>query len=344
VVQRCADIALVPADDMAGLGTTPLQPRGEPTALREVAAYDADFDRRWTIGSFSALVRTLPAASPLPGVLASSVAAVRNDEPGDAVAGDTVASPSRATVATIDAPWHRFPRGAFAGNFLHDQLEWLATEGFDLAASPERQQQLLRRCERQGWAERAPDVLAWLLRVLQSALPPVGASLDALAFTVPEMEFWLPAQTLGATQIDTLCRQHLLGGRDRPLLPERELHGMLMGFADIVFEHGGRYWVLDHKSNHLGGSDADYDHDALEGAMAAHRYDVQSTIYLLALHRLLRSRLGAAYDPAMQLGGAVFLFLRGIDGPDHGCYHVPPVLPLLDALDRLLGATAEVDA
>ncbi|MGJ7493184.1 exodeoxyribonuclease V subunit beta [Variovorax sp. ZT4R33] len=344
VVQPCTDIALVPAEDMAGLGTTPLLPRGEPAALREVPKYDADFDRRWSIGSFSALVRTLSAVSPISGVLASSVAAVRNDEPGDVAEGDTAASPSRAaaaTVAAIDAPWHRFPRGAFAGNFLHDQLEWLATEGFDLAASPERQQQLLRRCERQGWAERAPDVLAWLLRVLQSPLPPVGAALDALTVTVPEMEFWLPAQSLAATQIDALCRQHLLGGRDRPALPERELHGMLMGFADIVFEHGGRYWVLDHKSNHLGDGDADYGRDALEGAMAAHRYDVQSAIYLLALHRLLRSRLGAGYDPAVQLGGAVFLFLRGIDGPDHGCYHVPPVLPLLDALDRLLGATAE---
>jgi exodeoxyribonuclease V beta subunit len=336
VVQPCTDIALVPAEDVTALGTTSLQPRGEPTALREAAPYDAEFDRRWSIGSFSALVRTLPS---MPGVLASSVAAVRNDEPGDAADGDTVAAPSRAAAA--DAPWHRFPRGAFAGNFLHDQLEWLATEGFDLAASPERQQQLLRRCERQGWAERAPDVLAWLLRVLQSPLPPVGASLDALAVTVPEMEFWLPAQSLDATQVDALCRQHLLGGRDRPMLPERELHGMLMGFADIVFEHDGRYWVLDHKSNHLGGSDADYGRDALEGAMAAHRYDVQSAIYLLALHRLLRSRLGAAYDPAAQLGGAVFLFLRGIDGPANGCYHVPPVLPLLDALDRLLGTAAE---
>jgi exodeoxyribonuclease V beta subunit len=341
VVKPCADIALVPADDMAGLGMTPLLPRGEPTALRAVAPYDADFDRRWSIGSFSALVRTLSAASPVSGALASSVAAVRNDEPGDAVEGDATMGSSLAVATTVDAPWHRFPRGAFAGNFLHDQLEWLATEGFDLATSPERQQQLLRRCERQGWAERAPDVLAWLLRVLLSPLTPVGAALDALAVTVPEMEFWLPAQTLAAAQIDTLCRQHLLAGRDRPMLPERELHGMLMGFADIVFEHGGRYWVLDHKSNHLGGNDADYDHDALEGAMAAHRYDVQSAIYLLALHRLLRSRLGAAYDPAAQLGGAVFLFLRGIDGPDHGCYHVPPVLPLLDALDRLLGATKE---
>ncbi|RZI63359.1 MAG: exodeoxyribonuclease V subunit beta, partial [Variovorax sp.] len=116
VVQPCADIALVPADDMARLGTTPLRPRGEPIALREMAPYDAAFDRRWSIGSFSALVRTLSAVSPISGALASSVAAVRNDEPGYAVDGDTAATLSRAAVALVDAPWHRFPRGAFAGN------------------------------------------------------------------------------------------------------------------------------------------------------------------------------------------------------------------------------------
>ncbi len=141
------------------------------------------------------------------------MAAVRNDEPGDAVDERPLPRAHCAQQAQWSRPsthpGNRFPRGAFAGN-LHDQLEWLATEGFDLVASPERQQQLLRRCERQGWAERAPDVLAWLLRVLQPPLPPVGAALDALAVTVPEMEFWLPAQTLAAAQIDALCRQYLL--------------------------------------------------------------------------------------------------------------------------------------
>ena len=97
---------------------------------------------------------------------------------------------------------------------------------------------------------------------------------------------------------------------------ERELRGMLMGFADLVFEHGGRYWVLDYKSNHLGMSDADYSEDALEQAMAAHRYDVQAALYLLALHRLLAVRLGSAYKPAKHLGGAIYFFLRGIEGPD----------------------------
>jgi len=107
-----------------------------------------------------------------------------------------------------------------------------------------------------------------------------------------------------------------------------------MGFADLVFAHGGRYWVLDYKSNALGPGDGDYGAPALAAAVAAHRYDVQAAIYLLALHRLLRSRLGAAYDPARQLGGAVFLFLRGVAAPSAGCCVLPAVPALLDGLDR----------
>ena len=112
---------------------------------------------------------------------------------------------------------------------------------------------------------------------------------------------------------------------------------MLKGFADLVFEHQGRYWVLDYKSNSLGAGDAAYSRAAMSGAMAAHRYDIQGAIYMLALHRLLRSRLGEAYQPQRQLGGAIFLFLRGIANPvTHGCYLIDPDLVLLDGLDALL--------
>ena len=51
-------------------------PRDAPSRLREPPPYAADFDRRWSIGSFSALVRALPPA----GLWASSTAAVRDDE------------------------------------------------------------------------------------------------------------------------------------------------------------------------------------------------------------------------------------------------------------------------
>jgi len=241
----------------------------------------------------------------------------------------------------VTQPWHAFPRGALPGNFLHDQLEWLAEEQFGLARSEALQERLRKRCERQGWGHRADDVVAWLRDVASHPLPPVGASLDALTRRLPEMEFWFPSEALPTGEVDRLCRQHLLGGRARPALPERELRGMLMGFADLVFVHGDRYWVLDYKSNALGTRDADYTADALEAAMAEHRYDVQAALYLLALHRLLKIRLGTGYEPARHLGGAVYLFLRGIHGPAAGCCHVPASPALLDALDEAFGRRGE---
>ncbi|MGQ3002521.1 MAG: exodeoxyribonuclease V subunit beta [Hydrogenophaga sp.] len=345
------DIALTDALPLETLTRSPVQAREAPPALHDLRPYTADFERHWTIGSFSALVRDLSSAD----MVAASVAVVRDDErvelddinddtpsadagaPAHAVEPGSVA-PSVPAALTADAvqPWHRFPRGALAGNFLHDQLEWLASENFDLNRADDRAAQLQRRCERQGWGERSGDVLTWLQEVLRTPLPPVGATFEDIGPALPEMEFWFPVDGLSAAALDRSCRQHLLGRCARPALPERALKGMLMGFADAVFEHGGRYWVLDYKSNHLGDHDADYTPDALQAAMAAHRYDVQAAVYLLALHRLLRARLGADYDPSQHLGGAVFFFLRGVRAATRGCYHVPASLELLDGLDRLL--------
>ena len=242
-------------------------------------------------------------------------------------------------------PWHRFPRGAFAGDFLHDLLEWLAAEGFALADNPGLEAALRRRCERAGHGERADELVEWMRALLAARLPSLGAALQDLRVLITEMEFWLPSAHLQAQAVDALCQRGLLNGQPRPALPQRELHGMLMGFADLVLEHEGRYWVLDYKSNSLGDDGAAYDHAALEAAMAHHRYDVQAAIYLLALHRLLRARLGAAYDPTRQLGGALYFFLRGIDGPARGEYAIPAtpaLLELLDTLDHLLADEASL--
>ncbi len=318
---------------------TRAQARQAPPPLALPAVYAARFERNWAISSYSALVRDAawdPAAS---GQVPTHT--LLEDEPDDT--GDTRDSPT-AHQRPADAPWHRFPRGAFAGNFLHDQLEWLASEGFALDASPSLQHALARRCQRQGWGHRSDDVLAWLRQVCTVPLPALGAPLAALSGVTPEMEFWFPSDGLQASRIDSLCRQHLQPGRDRPVLPERVLKGMLMGFADLVFEHQGRYWVLDYKSNALGPRDADYNAGAMAAAMLEHRYDVQAALYLLALHRLLRSRLGAGYVPAQQLGGAIYLFLRGVGGATAGCCHVAPPLALLAALDALLLPHAEAVA
>lgn len=314
-----------------------LLPREAPPALRELQAYDAEFERRWTIGSFSALVRALPHTGA--AATAVTVAAAREDESEQAVTSPEPVQTEPAETEAASAPWHAFPRGALAGNFLHDQLEWLmsekAAQGGTLSDSPELRALLTRRCERGLWAGHAEALVAWLTQVCATVIPGVGTSLDQLQRPLPEMEFWFPSEGLLASQLDQLCRQHLLAGQARPALPQRELRGMLMGFADLVFEQGGRFYVLDYKSNALGDRDADYNEAALEGAMAQHRYEVQAALYLLALHRLLRARLGEAYEPAEQLGGAVFFFLRGLQHPGRGCYTVAPPLDLLEKLDAL---------
>ena len=304
--------------------------------------FEARFDRHWTIASFSRIARDLSVAvhAQVGAVVEALPLALQTPRPADdepAEAGPAPAPPRQAPA------WHRFARGPSAGNFLHDQLEWLATEKFALGQDDGLQRRLQRACERAGFGEQAQDVHTWLTRVVGQPLHGPGAPLRALDRVLPEMEFWLPAGQIDTPAIDRLCREHLLPGVDRPGLPQSRLHGMLMGFADLVFEHGGRYWVLDYKSNHLGPDDAAYSAAALQGAMAAHRYDVQAALYLLALHRLLRARLGPAYDPVQHLGGAVYLFLRGVDGPAGGCCTLPAPMALLQALDAMLDGKA-VDA
>ncbi|MEY2685123.1 MAG: exodeoxyribonuclease subunit beta, partial [Pseudomonadota bacterium] len=298
-------------------------------ALREPGVYTAAFDRRWGIASYSRLTRDLQASAP---VLAPW-ARIRDD--------DDATDPSAIHSPTVPSPslMHTFRRGPVAGQFLHDQLEWLAGEGWALNRDARVATRLMARCERAGFGADAPGLVDWLGVVLSTPLPGLGVALQDLPRPLAELEFWLPWTGLSTAQLDAVCHAHCVLGVPRPVLRASDLHGMLMGFADLVFEHGGRYWVLDYKSNHLGDTDADYHRDALEAAMAQHRYDVQATVYLLALHRLLQSRLGAAYDPATHLGGAVYLFVRGVRGPCAGVSLWPATTAWVQDLDGLLTDT-----
>ncbi len=296
-------------------------PSVEAGELREPPPYRAEFERDWQVASFSALARDLAPVRAGPGPRQQDI-----DDLGQAVGA--------AGQRDARAPWHAFARGAQAGSFLHQQLAWLAEQGFGDAAPIRRG--FAQRCARLGWQDATEPAWQWLQQVLHTPLPPLGASLAALRDPLAEMEFWFPVEASAVGAIDSLCARRWLGGWPHARLDERRLHGLLMGFADLVFEHQGRYWVLDYKSNALGEDDAHYHHDALAAAVAAQRYDVQAMLYLLALHRLLRSRLGSGYQPRLQLGGAICLFLRGIAGPQRGCFAMPADIDWLDRLDRLL--------
>jgi exodeoxyribonuclease V beta subunit len=340
---------------------TMLQREDLQAPLVPARRFEGDFERDWSVGSFTSLTRRNP-QDPSQGyaqllaadLLADGGAAAGWDEraprapaavaPGEARVPRTALQAklleqqalAEALQRIADEPWHRFPRGSVPGNFLHEQLEWMAHEGFASVDDAQFDARLLRRIERAGWANRQDDALAWLRAVAATPLPPLGAPLSALHGALPELEFWFPSERLSSGALDRLCRRHVLPGVARPALPERRLHGMLKGFMDLVFEHEGRYWVLDYKSNALGGNDSAYHAKALALGVAEHRYDIQGALYMLALHRLLRSRLGDAYDPATQLGGAIFFFLRGIGhAQTRGCCVLAPEAGLLDGLDAL---------
>jgi exodeoxyribonuclease V beta subunit len=279
----------------------------------------------WAVGSYSGFVR---------GLESPPARGWRDDEARNGQADDDAGSPVEPLQRA--APWHRFPRGAGPGQLLHTQLEWLADAGFALAHDPALAPQLRTRLQRQAPEVDADDVITWLAQVCATPVPVLGAPLAGLPRVWPELEFWLPTEQLDAARVDALCRAHVLPGQERPPLPPRRLRGLLMGFADLVFQGvDGRYGVLDHKSNALGDDDAAYTDDALAAAVLSHRYDVQGALYLVALHRLLRHRLGTRYVLAEQLHGAVFLFLRGVAAPGAGGWRLAPVPALIEGLDQL---------
>lgn len=331
-------ILLVEAQ-IQSIPTTYLNRVADTGVLIRHPEYRATFDKNWSIGSFSRLTKDIAKVKTQLSILQAPLPA--DDEPDDESKADHYIDmlEVRSTHSIIHREQsirHTFHKGPVAGNFLHDQLEWLAAEHFALGDNAELSDRFKRRCEKSTYSKFADGLVHWLTAVVKTSLPGPNVSLSELKRVLPEMEFWLPTSLIETPELDRLCQKYLLNGQIRPPLPDRELHGMLMGFADLVFEHDGRYWVLDYKSNHLGKDDHAYDRVNLERSMADHRYDMQAALYMLALHRLLKKRLGHAYRPEVNLGGAVYLFLRGIEGPENGVYVVPPAVEMLLALDNML--------
>jgi exodeoxyribonuclease V beta subunit len=85
----------------------------------------------------------------------------------------------------------------------------------------------------------------------------------------------------------------------------------MRGFIDLVFEHGGRYYLADYKSNWLGPRRSEYGQTELARAMGREAYYLQYLVYCVALHRYLGSRV-QGYSYESHFGGVRYLFLRGM--------------------------------
>jgi exodeoxyribonuclease V beta subunit len=241
--------------------------------------------------------------------------------------------------------WQTFPAGARYGTLLHDLLQWLSQNQWPVAnpSAPEWAQQtwaqLLKRKVR--WLQlnetSSAQLTPWLKAVVQTPLP--LSELNASPLTLghldtdqlwPEMEFNLEVHQVQVSKLDRLIQSHVFAGSHRPALQARVMHGMLTGSMDLVLQHDGRYWVVDYKSNKL----SNYNPAALQDVVLHKRYDVQYVLYTLALHRLLKVRL-SGYDYDQHIGGAVYIFMRGIEAKGAGVHVCKPPKTLIDALDAL---------
>jgi exodeoxyribonuclease V beta subunit len=264
------------------------------------------------------------------------------------------------------------PSGVDFGTAVHAVLEVLDPTADDLAAATLAA--TTEALSRLPHGDLTPERLAEAL--LPSLATPLGPLADdrSLAELSPEdrlceLVFELPLAGGDRPRADVrlgdlgpLLARHLPPGDplagypallSQPPLADEPLKGYLTGSIDAVLRVGPaaerRYLVVDYKTNWLGRGEpgeltvADYAPPAMAAAMQAAHYPLQALLYEVALHRMLRWRL-SAYDPARHLGGALYLFLRGMAGPEtprvagvpHGVFSWRPPSTLITELSDLL--------
>lgn len=331
----CAHIQVAALPELQGIR---YQAPGAISVPKDALTPQRTHHSLWWTASFSAITRGLVSESK------------RDEAVADAITDATSDVPPYAEAATAPAPesisaWQSFPAGARYGTLLHDLLEWLSQNHWPVAnaQAPEWAHQawadLLERKARwlQLDAPQRAQLEPWLNAVVHTPLPlheRNAAPLTLRDLTSdqmwPEMEFNLEVHQLNAAKLDQLIQAHVFEGSPRPALQARLMQGMLTGSLDLVLQHEGRYWVVDYKSNKL----PSYDPHTLQDAVLHKRYDVQYVLYTLALHRLLKVRL-PGYDYAQHMGGAVYMFLRGIHAKGAGVHLHRPPQALIEALDAL---------
>ena len=337
-----------------------------------VREFHRAIDTSWRRTSYSSL--SSPAA-------AEAVAAVGvGSEPEVVPRDDEVLAPvpgpgpvATPTMSAPVSPMAGLPVGATFGSLVHAVLEHADP------AAPDHDGDLRAELrdvidEQLVWwpQELDRDQLAdAVVAVCDSPLGPLagGATLREVGVhdRLCELDFELPlgggdlreaaAGYARLGDVGPLLRRHLPEGDPlrgyadalaNPLLGGQDLLGYLTGSVDVVLRVGGRFLVVDYKTNWLGPRDeeltaAAYSPDALAAAMGHSDYPLQALLYAVVLHRFLRWRL-PGYEPGSHFGGVLYLYLRGMCGPETplvdgqpcGVFSWQPPVALVEELSDLL--------
>ena len=243
------------------------------------------------------------------GFLVTSYTAVKRARGGLHPVEETAerSSPGEHHAAATRVP-EALPGGSATGIFLHELLA--RVDLGELAARPDfatwfAQPKVARLFERQRRLHGRPaGELGPAGRLVHAAytteLRAGSGSLAGLArVTSPlrELEFLYPMPEAGHP---LLSRRPPAGG-ERPWRIDR---GVVKGFIDLLYQHEGRVFVLDWKSDVLD----DYGAHPLASHCAEH-YDVQARLYTIAALRLCGIAERLAFEN--RFGGVIFYFLRG---------------------------------
>ncbi len=373
-----------PADDQAvaslrglGLVVEPLEPADReraplpaatPADDLATAVFDRSLDLGWRRTSYTGLTRAAHEAQG-PSVGSEPEVAVKDDET------DLEATPVGAgdeSLRSVRSPMDPLPGGTAFGTLVHAVLEQADLTQDPEAAMREAAEVQLRR--RGTGSLTAEHLAAALLPAVSTPLGPLADGLrlrdvlrrDLLAeldFELPLAGGDQPRRRVVLAEVAALLRATL--PPDDPVAPYAErlaepelagqpLRGYLGGSIDAVVRVGPpdarRYLVVDHKTNRLAPRDEPltawhYQRAALDTEVRRAHYPLQALLYEVALHRFLRWRLGAAYDPEQHLGGVLYLFLRGMvgdavppspDGEVPGVWSWRPPAELVTGLSDLL--------
>lgn len=314
----------------------------------EARRFDRAIDADWRRTSYSGLIRAEEAD---PGVSSEPEQQPLEDEPVEREDEGPPAAALAASDETADAvgspvsPMAELPAGAAFGSLVHAVLEHADPDAPDL-----REELRARVGEQLAWwpvdapADALADALVPLHHTPLGPLLPGRTLADVpLADRLCELDFELPlvgGDTRGAgpsvllRDLAAVWRDALPGDDplapyaavlERPVLGGQALRGYLSGSIDVVLRATGvdgrpTYVVADYKTNLLGEpgrpiTAADYGLAELAAAMLHSHYPLQALLYSVVLHRFLRWRL-PGYDPEQHLGGVLYLYLRGMCGPD----------------------------
>ena len=115
-----------------------------------------------------------------------------------------------------------------------------------------------------------------------------------------------------------------------------QAEGIMNGKVDMFFEHNGRYYILDWKSNYLGDNMKYYEPKQLKEAMNESNYHLQYLIYTVAVKKYLQGRL-PSFDYEQHFGGVIYMFVRGVRSQSQsGIFVRRPGLQQIEALERMV--------